>query len=118
MTLERTFGFELGADLIRGVRVVAVSGEIDLSRKSAVASALESDGVPLLVDLSAVTFMDSSGLAALVAARDDGNGAAPRLALVCPPGSCVRRLLDLTGVEGLFAVYPSRQDALEALTAG
>lgn len=110
-------GFEVRTDMVRGVRVVTVSGEVDIASKADLAAALAATGDRLLVDLSAVTFMESAGLAALVAARHAVNGHGERLAIVCLPGGRVRRLLDLTGVDELFVTYPSREQALEALVS-
>ena len=52
-----------------GNPVVTLSGEIDLATAAAVASALEPWarlGGPVIVDVSEVTFMDSTGLHALI----------------------------------------------------
>jgi len=59
-------------------RVVPV-GEVDLTSADQLRAAIEEiAGSTVVVDLSGVTFMDSSGIAALVAARRqveaDGNG--------------------------------------------
>lgn len=115
MATEPITNFDLCTDMIRGVRVVTVSGEVDIGSKPDLAAALAPSGDPLLVDLAAVTFMESAGVAALVAARQAVDGHGYRLAIVCRPGGSVERLLDLTGVDELFVTYPSREHALEVL---
>jgi anti-sigma B factor antagonist len=60
-----------------GNPVVALSGEIDLATAAAVGASLEPwvrAGGPVILDLSDVTFMDSTGLHALVkAAKELGD---------------------------------------------
>jgi anti-sigma B factor antagonist len=94
-------------------RLLDVAGELDLatapSLTAALQAALASGAREIWIDLSGVTFMDSSGLHALLAVRDqlhDGR----RLVLIAPPGR-VRRLLELTGVDGIFAVFADHRGA-------
>ncbi|MGH2688358.1 MAG: STAS domain-containing protein [Actinomycetota bacterium] len=83
--------------------VVRFSGEFDMSgRRTAdeVVRTAERMGKPLLVlDLSALDFMDSSGLHLALDARERAVGDARRLALVAGAG---RRLLEVAGVVDLF----------------
>jgi anti-anti-sigma factor len=78
--------------------VVVVTGEIDIASSPAMRAALESasDADDLWVDLCETSFMDSSGLQALL---DIHRRRAGYLTVVCPPGN-VRRVFDLTGVAG------------------
>ncbi|MCA0143984.1 STAS domain-containing protein [Blastococcus sp. LR1] len=89
--------------------VLQLDGDIDMAVVAAF-EALASDDIAALrndtrlsVNASAVTFMDSSGLAFLVRmtlpTRADGG----RPALHSPSKS-VRKILDLTGLHGLFDV--------------
>src|SRR5687768_6976127 len=60
---------------VRGVAIVAVSGEIDVATSEAFEDALaasvrDRDEAGVVVDLTDVTFMDSSGLNALVRAME------------------------------------------------
>ena len=71
----------------------------------------------MIVDLSAVTFMDSSTLNAILygserAQSDDAH----RFAAVLPPGpSAARRVLELTGVDRVLAIHPDRASAVAAI---
>jgi anti-sigma B factor antagonist len=96
-----------------GVAGVAVRGEVELATAPALTAALE-DGIrrtsgAFVVDLVAVDFLDSSGIACLVRARALLGRDDRALALVCPPGS-VRRVLELTGIDELVPVYGSRDE--------
>ncbi|GIU93165.1 MAG: hypothetical protein KatS3mg011_2071 [Acidimicrobiia bacterium] len=77
-----------------------VEGEVDISTVDVLVAALdkaESDD-RLLVDLSAVTFMDSTGLRALVERHQRFEESGKRLVLMLGPGP-VTRLIELTGVD-------------------
>ena len=66
----------------------------------------------LLVDLSEVTFLDSAGLHVLfrLARRLAERGAT--LAVVVPPGSPVRRVVEIAYVEGAAEVCASVDEAV------
>lgn len=94
-----------------GVRVLHAHGEIDLLNVEQLPelSELVRAGSPLVLDLSAVTFLDSSG-ARLVhrLARACGHNGDP-FCVVAPPGSRPRRVLDLVGLAA-----PHAEDDLTA----
>jgi anti-anti-sigma factor len=82
--------------------VVRVVGEVDAStcgQLDEVLSMLDRT-VPTLVDLSAVTFMDSSGLRILVYHHNARANDSCRLKIV-NPSQTVRRLLEITGLDAL-----------------
>lgn len=83
--------------------VVWIEGEIDMSSAGDLRSALKEHGSgPLILDVSHLTFMDSSGLHVVLeaAASRNGNGNL----ILRGPTRAIRRLLEITvpgGVEGL-----------------
>lgn len=81
--------------------IVALDGEIDISTAPLLARALE-DGEQqaptLVVDMSAVGFIDSSGLRELVEAHRRLDEAGRRL-LIVAPSACVSRALEVSGLE-------------------
>lgn len=85
-----------------GRAVLAVGGEVDLATVERFRNALlEAQGSPrVVVDLSAVTFMDSSGLNALVAAyhRVPAGGELRVTGL----RTNVRKVFEITGLLALF----------------
>src|SRR4051794_12319657 len=85
--------FTITAAFRDGCRVLTTSGELDIHTAKELRTALDSDidGLPVIVDLTALTFIDSSGLHTLLRNRQDGQPAA----LVSSPGSNVQRVLDL-----------------------
>lgn len=83
----------------QGARTLRLSGELDLATadvfRAAVDDALASDE-ELVIDLSALTFIDSTGIAILIAAITDG---AEQTRFVPSQAPAVTRVLRLTGVE-------------------
>ena len=63
----------------------------------------------VLVDLENISFIDSSGLGGLVNAFKSTRSAGGRLAL-CSVGSQARMLLEITGMDQVFEIYPSQAD--------
>ncbi len=100
-----------------GLRYVALSGRIDASAAPAVQatlrSAVRNGGRWLVVDLSAVTFLSSSGLRALLLLARElrKNGGDLRLCALQPQ---VAEVFHLTGFNQIFELYPSRQEAAAA----
>ncbi len=80
-------------------RVVALRGELDASTSGELADHLIGPpGSLVVVDLLGLTFIDSSGLGAIHAARrkvleDGGN------LVVCRPNPAVLRVLEITGFD-------------------
>jgi anti-anti-sigma factor len=92
-----------------GIRVVTLRGEWDVANRERLGAALQAIGSEhdVLVDLREASFFDSTALAELIALYKRLNGAGQRLeALV--GDSNMRRLLELTSLDGLLGVSPDR----------
>jgi len=94
-------------------RVVRVSGEIDIQSSPILDEHLrdaQGEGTSsIVVDLSEVTFLDSTGLSVLVTALQRGQGAGGGVRLASPRPN-VRRVLEVTGLAEVFQVEPSSPD--------
>ena len=89
-----------------GRPVLSVAGEIDLAVAGRFAEELEGlvgDGGSGLVDLSAVEFIDSSGIRELLKAKGAARAAGGDLLLLQPSAAC-RRVLEISGVWSDFTV--------------
>jgi anti-sigma B factor antagonist len=87
--------------------VVRCEGELDLATAPELAAALDAldgDAGPVVVDLTDVGFLDSSGLSTLLQARQRLADAGAELRLVVTRPS-ILRVLDVTGLTDVFAVY-------------
>jgi anti-sigma B factor antagonist len=85
--------------------ILRVVGEVDLGSSGELETALKQAAAAaarMLVDLTGVEFMDSSGLRLLLQARRDAEQDDRAFALAVAEGGAVARLLDLAGVANLF----------------
>jgi anti-sigma B factor antagonist len=107
-------GLTVTAQLQDGVFVLAVAGELDMLTAPRLSQTLEEaladEPRLLVVDLSDVTFLDSAGLAALLAARREAR-TGTSLRVVANQRATLRPM-QLTGVDEYLSVYASRRDAL------
>jgi len=79
--------------------------------------ALIADGAQrVLLDLSAVGFVDSSGLSAVVELFHRLKLSGGRLVIVCPDGG-PRRIFERTGLAAFLGLWRTRSEALNALRA-
>lgn len=104
---------------IQGFAVVTAGGDIDARTVQQFDHAVtEAAGVSarMVIDLSHVTFIDSTGLGVLIAARNQAQQRGAVVALVSPP-PMVRRLLTTTQLQHLFTVHDRLTDALTTTTA-
>lgn len=97
------------------VAVFALSGTLDIatspSLRAALMEAADREDHEMIVDLSQLEFLDSTGLGALIGAHkraSEHNGA---VRLVAQEGQ-ILRLLRITGLLDVFSVYPNLEAAL------
>jgi anti-anti-sigma factor len=79
-------------------RTIALCGELDLANASTAESALRDlleAGVPVVVDMRELEFIDSTGIAMLVSALNDDE---PRIKFIPSSAPAVSRVLELTGL--------------------
>jgi stage II sporulation protein AA (anti-sigma F factor antagonist) len=101
--------FSLTTEMCEGSPVIVVRGELDELTSPELEEAIEEcpDAGLVLVDLSNVVFISSSGIHALLRDRETP------VALVCPPGN-VMRLFQIVRASNRVAIYESLDEALQA----
>ena len=85
-----------------GARVVKLIGEIDLSNADTLGDTLAAftgEGGHLVIDLSALEFMDSSGIAMLLRAAGRASSVEVR-----NPSDVVRRIIECTGLADVLRI--------------
>jgi anti-sigma B factor antagonist len=96
--------------------VLSVHGEVDLETaprlQEVLLPAIEDGSGPLVIDLSEVAFMDSSGVHVLVDTHRRLGPQNRRLAIVCREHGQVHRLLALVGLIDALTVHRSRESAV------
>ena len=100
--------------LDNGVPVIALQGEVDVytapQLKQQMIPLLEAGTKQMLIDLTQVEYFDSTALGVLIGGlkrmrERDGN-----LSLVCPSPR-IRRVFEITGLDKIFDIYNSMEDA-------
>jgi anti-sigma B factor antagonist len=104
-----------------GVELVLVEGEVDIASASRLISILNASVAEairaVVVDLTRVGFMDSTGLALLINANRRLALRRKGFAVVCPPGH-LRRVFEITDMVETLHVCPDRESAAKVfLTA-
>src|SRR4051812_24765054 len=104
-----------------GTRIVDVSGELDLATAPTLGQRIRRplfwEGTErVVVDLSGVGFIDSSGVTALLLSESHAGALGLTLVFVCPEGDVMRRLR-IYGLDTRLRNYPTRELALEAAHA-
>ncbi len=91
--------FSMTVRNLPGIHVVALSGELDAATSDGLADAIvRAAGSTVVVDLSGLTFMDSSGIGALVVAKKRIVAKGLGQLVLTRPGAAVSRVLDIVGL--------------------
>lgn len=103
---------------LKGVCVLSVGGEVDLSSspqlRSAMSPHLKKKKRALIVDLSGVGYMDSSGIATLVEAMKVGQKCKMKFRLAAP-SPAVMEVFKMAHLDKIFEVHTSCDEALADL---
>jgi anti-sigma B factor antagonist len=109
-----TVDLEVTSRADRGWSIVEASGEVDVftapKLRGHLTGLIEQGRSRLVVDLHDVPFMDSTGLGVLIGTLRRVKERDGDLRLVCEEGP-VLRVLDITGLSRLFAIFASAQEA-------
>jgi anti-anti-sigma factor len=107
--------FEVRTSRVGGATIVTIVGEIDMANAPEVKGAIDAtrDGAErVVVDLSAVTFLDSSALNALVYGQRDLAEHEISFRVVSPADQSVRKVFEITHLTEPLSVVDSLDDAL------
>ena len=101
-----------------GVTLVRLDGEIDIATAEDVFVRLRdaSQESCTVADLSAVGFIDASGVNALVSATRSATARRHHLLVVAPPPQ-LRRILDVLDLHGVLPTHPDMESACATHTA-
>ncbi len=119
----RTPAFEVRiVELDGGINAAEILGELDQATvpelQERLDEVIEGGNGSVLVDLSDCEFIDSSGLALLVSARERITASNGRGFGLCCPETQVSRLLEITGLDQAMGLVATRDEALAALRDG
>ena len=103
---------------VGGLPVVAVRGEVDVysapSLEQNLTGLFGEGETSVIVDMSEVAFLDSTGLGALIAARSAADKAGGSLPIVCGQDR-ILKLFTITGLDGVFSIFATVEDAVASV---
>ena len=101
--------------------VIELGGEVDLYTapefKERLVQVIEDGKKRLVVDLSKATFIDSTTLGVLVGGVKRLRPTGGSLSLVCTDQN-ISKIFEITGLDRVFPIYASREEALRSVAAG
>jgi anti-sigma B factor antagonist len=103
-----------------GVTLVVLGGELDIYTVASFRADLEQldpASTQLVIDLSDVTLLDSSGLGALVSLLNRAREGEGQLGLICPHRR-LRRVFEITGLRRAFVFGDDLDGVLQAFAEG
>jgi anti-sigma B factor antagonist len=107
-------------DVDDGTTIISVDGEIHVSTapefSGVLSAAVEGGRTALVLDLTGVAFIDSTGLSVLLNALRRVTRAGGRMALVCS-NPTVLRLFEITRLDSTFDIHADLEPALAAVQA-
>ena len=102
------------------VYIISLAGEVDLYTapefKQQLLEVIGQDASHVIVDFSDTTFIDSTTLGVLVGGvkRLRTNGG--QLSIVCSDRN-ITKIFEITGLDRVFTIYPSREEAVSTIGA-
>ena len=98
-----------------GLLRIAVSGEVDVATapelRERLYDAVDRSAGPVIADLLAVTFIDSTALGVLIGARERSEAKGSDLRVVLKEPRLVK-IFEITGLTELFSMFPSVAEAV------
>ena len=96
--------------------VLSLHGPLTMENVTPFLNAVRRENAPtMILDLSGVPYLDSSGLGSLVSACTSCAKAGRRIALT-GVNKRVQKVLEITKTERVFLMFPTLSDAIEAFT--
>lgn len=96
--------------------ILGLRGEVDIytspKLKEAIVELLDSGKARLIIDMSEVDFIDSSGLGVLIGGLKRVREQDGEMTLVVSTSESIKRLLGITGMDRVFTVHQSLEDSL------
>jgi anti-sigma B factor antagonist len=96
--------------------VIEVRGEVDVHSapqlRDRLIEVLDAGNSSVVVDLSWLQFIDSTGLGALVAALNHANSVGAKFRLVCKAERLLK-VFRITGLDEVFQIQPTIEQAIE-----
>ena len=101
--------------------IATIAGEVDPSNARDLGrdltAAVPNDAMAVVLDLSDVTYLDSSGVQMVFELAERLDGRQQRLAVVVPAGAPARKVLDIVSIDATAPLADTRDEAVARLAA-
>ncbi|MCE5198233.1 MAG: STAS domain-containing protein [Armatimonadota bacterium] len=98
--------------------IIELEGEVDVytapQLKQQIIGILESGAKELVVDLTKVDYLDSTALGVLIGGLKRMREVDGNMVLICPSPR-IRRVFEITGLDKIFDIYNSEEEAREVI---
>ena len=98
-------------------QIIAIEGELDLNRvpviREQLATAIKAKAPRILIDLTGLTYVDSSGLALFIESLQNMRGYGGKLAIF-GLSDTVRHIFEISRLDQVFEIHPDQPSALAA----
>ncbi|MHB9035946.1 MAG: STAS domain-containing protein [Armatimonadota bacterium] len=98
--------------------IIELEGEVDVytapQLKQQIINILESGAKELIIDLTKVDYLDSTALGVLIGGLKRMREVDGNMVLICPSPR-IRRVFEITGLDKIFDIYNSEDDAREVM---
>ena len=99
-----------------GIRVISLSGELDITRAPALRRellrAIDNQAAGLVLDLNGATYLDSAAINVLFEVAEGLSARQVELAVVVPEGSLVERVVSLVDLASVARLHPTLEAAV------
>lgn len=116
--MSRDFEIETGGPVL----IAVLRGDVDMASIPTVSAhvldALTKDTAGLVIDLSEVRYIDSAGVHMLFDLARRLEAGRQGMAITIGVSSPIRRLLEITNLDQVVAICPTRDDATSAAVEG
>ena len=106
---------------VEGVTVARIDGDIDISNAQelgdALIASLSNDSAGLVLDLSALDYLDSSGVHLMLNLNGELRKRRQQLRAVAPADAPLRAVLEITAADKTVPVDEHTEDAVRAIRA-
>lgn len=103
---------------LEGIPIVELSGELDAYTcarfRDAMVDSIEAGNPSVVIDMSAVEYIDSSGLGTLVGGLKRASEKSGKIAVVCSSNQ-IRKVFEITGLEKVFPLFEDPLEAAQSL---
>jgi anti-sigma B factor antagonist len=113
---------QFSVELVRineDVAIIVLGGEVDIYSapqfKETLVQGIDEGARRIIVDLTGVSFIDSTALGVLVSGAKRVRPQNGGLDIVCSDEN-ITRIFEITGLDRIFGIYPTKEDALKGTT--